>query len=88
MTTEPINKIQLRNKARQLQPSVRIGKFGINHQAIEEIKRQLKARKLVKVKLLKNAEVEDIDAAAEDLAAKTDSALIDRVGRVVVLYKG
>ena len=82
-----MNRVELRNKAKQLQPSVRIGKFGINEAAVEEIKRQLKAKKLVKVKLLKNAEVEDVDAVAEGLAGKTDSALIDRVGRVVVLYK-
>lgn len=78
----------LRAKARTVEPSVRIGKFGATVTMIEEIRRQLKARKLVKIKLLQNAPHDDIKELGKELAQKTDSSLIDVVGRVVVLYKG
>ena len=77
----------MRTKARNIEPSVRIGKFGATHTTVEEIKRQLKARKLVKVKLLKNAPVEDAKELGAELAGKTTAQLIDVVGRVVVLYR-
>ncbi len=78
---------ELRAKARAIEPSVRIGKFGATHTTIEEIKRQLKARKLVKIKLLRNAPVEDAKELGTELAGKTAAQLVDVVGRVVVLYK-
>jgi len=81
-----MNLIELRNKAKNIQPSVRIGKYGINLAAIEEIKRQLKNKKLVKIKLLKNSGM-DTKETAKELAVKTDSLLVDRVGRIIVLHK-
>jgi len=81
-----MNLIELRNKAKQIGPSVRVGKYGINHATIEEIKRQIKNKKLVKIKLLKNSGLET-KKAAEELAMKTNSRLVDRIGRVIVLYK-
>ncbi len=80
------NIIALRNKAKNLQVSVRIGKYGINQATVNEINRQLKNKKLIKIKLLKNANLEAKEAA-EELAMKTNSRLVDRVGRVIVLYK-
>jgi len=79
--------LNLKNKAKHIQASVRIGKYRITKAIIDEIKRQLKDRKLVKTKFLKNAEIVDIDKATEELANKTNSLLVYRIGTVMVLYK-
>ena len=81
---------ELRKKAHALQPLVRIGKAGIGQTLFEEIIKQLKAHKLVKIKLLKNF-MDDIPITkrelGEELAAKTNAVLISVVGNTVVLWR-
>ena len=79
---------ELKQKAKSLEPSVRIGKSGLTESIIDEIKIHLKEKKLVKVKLLKSSiQGKGKKAVARELAEKTSSVLVDRVGFVVVLYK-
>lgn len=82
--------IELRKKAHTLQPLVRIGKAGLGQTLFQEIIKQLKAHKLVKIKLLKNF-MDDIPmtkrALGEELALKTNAALISVVGNTVVLWR-
>ena len=79
---------ELKQKAKSLEPSVRIGKSGLTESIIDEIKIHLKKKNLVKVKLLKSSiQGKDKKAVAGELAEKTSSVLVDRVGFVVVLYK-
>ena len=79
---------ELKQKAKSLEPSARIGKSGLTESIIDEIKIHLKKKKLVKVKLLKSSiQGKDKKAVARELAEKTSSVLVDRVGFVVVLYK-
>jgi len=79
---------ELKQKAKSLEPSVRIGKSGLTESIIDEIKIHLKKKNLVKVKLLKSSiQGKDKKAVARELAEKTSSVLVDRVGFVVVLYK-
>jgi RNA-binding protein len=55
---------------------------------IEELNKQIKANRLVKVRVLKSAEEgKDLKAIAEEIAAATRSTLIDIRGRSVVLYR-
>ncbi|MDP7180497.1 MAG: YhbY family RNA-binding protein [Candidatus Woesearchaeota archaeon] len=88
MDTQPITKKDLKEKAKTLEPVIRIGKSGLSDGTIAEIKKQLEKKKLIKIKLLKAA-IKDKDKKqlANELAEKTDSLLIDRVGFVVVLRK-
>lgn len=81
------SKRKLINKAKLLVPIVRIGKGGITESMISEIKRQLKDKKLVKIKLLRSALTKDRKEIAKELASKTNSELIQLVGFVVVLHK-
>ncbi|MBW2996636.1 YhbY family RNA-binding protein [Candidatus Woesearchaeota archaeon] len=75
-------------KAKYIQPILRIGKAGVTEGAIEEIKRQLKKRKLIKIKLLKSAlNGKDKKEMAKEIAEKTRSELIHQVGSVIVLNK-
>ncbi len=79
---------QLRTEATKIKPLINIGKNGITESVLEEIKKQLKANRLLKIKMLKtSAEGEDIKQSAEKLAADTKSTLIDVRGSTVVLYK-
>jgi Predicted RNA-binding protein containing KH domain, possibly ribosomal protein len=79
---------QLRTEATKIKPLINIGKNGITESVLEEIKKQLKANRLLKIKMLKtSAEGEDIKQSAEKLAEDTKSTLIDVRGSTVVLYK-
>lgn len=75
-------------KAKSLQPTIRIGKSGITESQIKEIKKQLKARKIIKIKLLKQfIESNNKKQAIEQIAKKTNSEIIQIVGFTCVIHK-
>ena len=79
---------QLKEKAKVLTPILRIGKNGLTDAVLLEIKMHLKKRKLIKLKLLHAAlETKDKKEFARDLAAATNSMIIDTTGFIIVLYK-
>lgn len=79
---------RLKAQANQLSPILNIGKNGITDTLIEELNKQIKANRLVKVRILKSAEEgKDLNAIAEEIAAATRSTLIEIRGRTVVLYR-
>lgn len=74
--------------AARMEATTHIGKNGVTPSLIEEVSRQLKDTKLVKVKLLKSAMDElSRDEIAKLLAEKTGSELIEVKGNTVVLFK-
>ena len=79
---------KLKRDSAQLTPLLNIGKNGVSDSLIEELLRQIKRNKLVKVKILKSA-LEDMDrkAIAEELAKRTGSQLIEIRGSSAVLYR-
>jgi len=79
---------ELKAKAMALEPIVRIGKAGLTESVLNEIKKQLEQKGLIKVKALKSfAKGRDKKSVAEEIAKKTGSILVHRVGFVVVLAK-
>lgn len=65
---------------------VRIGKAGITETVIDEIKKHLQKRKIVKIKFLPaHAAGKDKRRFARELAEKTGAKLVHQVGFVVVL---
>jgi RNA-binding protein len=80
--------MELRGTAANIEPATHIGKNGVTDSLIEEINRQLKDNKLIKVKVLKSA-IESMprEEIARLLAAKTGAELIDVRGNTVVLFK-
>jgi RNA-binding protein len=79
---------QLKSEANQIDPILNIGKNGVTETLIEELSKQIKANRLVKVRVLKSAEEEkDVKAIAEEIATATRSTLIEVRGRTVVLYR-
>ncbi len=66
--------------------TINVGKAGVNDNVIEEIKRQLKANEIVKLKFAKNIAKNKDDYIA-DIVQKTRSKLVDVRGHVAVIYK-
>ena len=66
--------------------TINIGKAGVNDNVIEEIKRQLEANEIVKLKFAKNI-ARDKDDYIKDIVSKTRAQLIDVRGHVAVIYK-
>jgi RNA-binding protein len=80
--------LELRGQAARMEASTHVGKNGITPSLIEEVKRQLKDNKLVKIKLLKSAiESKPRGELARELAEKTKAELIEVKGNTVVLFK-
>ncbi|NJD78193.1 MAG: YhbY family RNA-binding protein [Candidatus Methanoperedens sp.] len=79
-----MNKQKSRAEATGLETTLHIGKSGIE-KVVEELKKQLKIRKMVKVKLLKSAFLEgDKKELAEKLADLTGSEIIEVRGNTAV----
>ena len=66
--------------------TINIGKNGVNENVIEEIKRQLKANELVRIKFAKNI-ARDKDKYIDEIISQTKAKLIDVRGHVAVIYK-
>ena len=79
------NKKELMNRALDAM-TINIGKAGVNDNVIEEIKRQLKANEIVKLKFAKNI-ARDKDTYIDEIVSKTRSKLVDVRGHVAVIYK-
>ena len=77
---------KLRSEAVQLKPIIHIGKNGITDAVVEELKKQIKANRLVKVKMLKSTGV-DNKTLAQQLADATKTTLIEVRGSTAVLYR-
>jgi len=66
----------------QLKATVWIGKRGITESTIDEIKVQIKERKIIKIKWLRNT-----DIVPEDIAAMAGARIIQKRGRTMILAK-
>ena len=66
--------------------TINIGKSGVNDNVIEEIKRQLEANEIVKLKFAKNI-ARDKDKYIDDIVTQTRAKLIDVRGHDAVIYK-
>ncbi|HME87208.1 MAG TPA: YhbY family RNA-binding protein [Candidatus Nanoarchaeia archaeon] len=81
-----MNKKELRSKAKTMTATMNIGKEGLTETVIEEIKKQLRQKKLIKIKMMQSlAQDKNKDDVAAELVEKTDAVLIDRIGFVIVL---
>jgi len=85
---DKVKQYTLKKESVNLTPLLSIGKYGITDSVIEELKKQLKVKKLVKVRIHKNSgETDDLKPTAAILCEKCGAALIDIRGRTVTLYK-
>jgi len=77
---------RLRAAANTIETILQIGKGGINENVIKEADDALEARELIKVCVLETGPVTAFEAAAI-LSEKTNSEVIQVIGRRFVLYR-
>ena len=70
----------------QIKPSVAVGKNGVTNSIVNEIKNQLKTRRVLKIRLHGEMKLNRFEIG-KDLAARTDSKLVDVRGFTVVLTR-
>jgi RNA-binding protein len=71
----------------QTEPTLfQIGKDGLSDNLIQTVDDALRTHEIVKIKLLKTVN-EDIDEIAFDLAMNTNSEVVQKIGRIVILYR-
>jgi len=75
----------LKARAQLLKPVLKVGKEGLSPQFLAQVVETLKHRELIKVKFEQFKEQKK--ELTPQLAEKTGSHLITRVGNVVVLYR-
>ncbi|MBI5392668.1 YhbY family RNA-binding protein [Candidatus Woesearchaeota archaeon] len=86
---DKINNIkELKDKARLLNPAVRIGKSGITENLLKEIRFQLEQKKLIKIKLLSAALSQmEKKKTADLIAEETNANIVQIIGNCVILAK-
>ena len=82
--TEKDARKELMRRANDLNPTVHVGKEGIDEGLLKEITSQLKKARLIKVRVLSSVD-SDTKEVAEQLASSTNSVIVDVRGGVVVL---
>lgn len=75
---------QLRAMAHEMKPLVLVGQRGVTENLIQNLNEQLLAHELVKVKVHDPDALEDV---ARTLAASTESALVQWIGKVLLFYR-
>ena len=82
--TEREAKKELMRRALEINPTVHVGKDGLKDSLYEEIKAQIKKNRLVKIKVLANADSET-EEIANAIAENNGSVVVDVRGSVVIL---
>jgi RNA-binding protein len=67
-----------------LKPTIHVGKDGITDTLIEEVKLQVKTRKVVKIRLLP-ASGDEKDVIAKEITERSGAILVDVRGSIVLL---
>lgn len=72
-------------KGQDLEPLVRIGKKGIDENMVEEIEKHLEDKELIKIKILRNNPIQDIEKVVDILEEKTSGQVIEIRGKTVLI---
>lgn len=76
----------LRGQAHDLKAMLQVGGKGINDALVAEVELALENHELIKIKV-GAADRDTRDAMIEELASRTQSALVQRIGHTAVLYR-
>lgn len=76
----------LRKLGHALKPVIQIGDAGLTEPVANETERALRDHELIKVKV-RGTDRDARDAMLAELARRTGSALVQRIGHVAVLYR-
>jgi RNA-binding protein len=76
----------LKARAHGLEPVVKVGQAGVSQAVAAEAERALTAHELIKVRI-DGSDRDARVALGDDLATRTDAAVVARVGKVLVLWR-
>lgn len=76
-----------RAKANSLEPLFQIGKGGISEALLKQTDDALRARELIKLKVLLESSPITVREAADEIAATLNAEVIQVIGGVIVLYR-
>lgn len=76
----------LRSMGNEMDPILQVGKEGVTEAVVTSANEALEARELIKGRILPNS-LEDVKAAAEELAGRAGAELVQVIGRNFLLYK-
>lgn len=82
----PRQRARLKALAHPLEPIINVGKTGVQDAVVAEVNGALTAHGLIKVKI-NDPDRHAREAIGDDVAARTDSAIVQRVGKVIVLWR-
>ncbi len=82
----PRQRAQLKARAHALEPIVQLGQAGLTDAVVAEADRALAAHALIKIRV-GGADRDARVVMVEELCARVDAALVQRVGRVAVLWR-
>jgi RNA-binding protein len=82
----PRERQKLKARAHALEPVVQVGQAGVTDQVAKELDRALTAHELIKVRVTA-ADRDEREALCEDILARADASEVQRVGKVLVLYR-
>jgi RNA-binding protein len=77
----------LKSLAHSLKAVVHVGKEGVSDTVVQSTAEAFRTRELLKVKLLESAPIEVRDAAAEIAQQVEGAAVVQVIGRTIVLYR-
>lgn len=76
----------LKGLAMALDPVLQLGKSGVTPESTASVEEALEARELIKINVLQNC-TEDMGELAGKLSERTRSAVVQVIGRKIVLYR-
>lgn len=86
MTLTSKQRSYLKSIAQKTESIFQIGKNGLTPEVTEAVGQALDARELVKISILQNC-LEDPRDMAERLAGRTQSLVVQVIGKKIILYK-
>lgn len=76
----------LRSLAQKINPIFQVGKTGVTNNQIEQLNNALEAHELIKITFLDTIP-NDKESLSNEIASKTNSEIIQIVGKKLTLYK-
>ncbi len=86
LTLTSRDRTQLKARAHHLKPIVRVGQAGLSDAFVAEVDRALAHHELIKVRI-DGDDRQARELAADEVCARTQSASVQRVGKILVLWR-
>jgi RNA-binding protein len=86
LTLTSRQRAHLKARAHALEPIVQIGRTGVQDPVVAAVETALTAHELIKVKI-NDAERDERKEIADTLSTRTGAAVVQRVGKIVVLWR-